>query len=121
VAAFRIVRSNFRDLHAYRLSAELGNDLHEVIAGWDSFNRWSLGVQLMRSVDSIAANIAEAAGRWHRPDERRFLFIARGSLYETEHWLASAVERGLLTGEWEERLEAVARTLSGLISASGRS
>jgi four helix bundle protein len=114
------VRSDFRDLDAYRLAAALANDLHAAVARWTSFDRWSLGAQLVRSADSIGANIAEAAGRWHRPDERRFLFVARGSLYETEHWLASAVERDLLTAEWEERLEAVARALSGLISATGR-
>jgi four helix bundle protein len=114
------MRSNFRDLDAYRLAAQLANGLHRAVSQWDSFNRWSLGMQLLRSVDSIGANIAEACGRWHRADERRFLFIARGSLYETEPWVCCAIERELLADDSLEQLRDVARTLSGLISASGR-
>ena len=114
------MRSNFRDLDAYRLAAAIGDDLYPVVAAWDWFARRSVGMQLMRSADSIAANIAEGCGRWSIADQRRFFVMARGSLYETEHWLARAVERELLTDEWLGRLEAVARTLSGLIRSHGR-
>jgi four helix bundle protein len=72
-------------------------------------------MQLMRSADSIGANIAEATGRWHQQDQRRLLFIARGSLFETEHWIATAEARGLLAAGTVERLTEVARALSGLI------
>jgi len=114
------MRSNFRGLDAYKLAAAISDDLYPVVAAWDSFARWSVGTQLVRSVDSIGANIAEGCGRWTKPDERRFLLMARGSLYETEHWMARAVERGLLTEQWLRRLNDVARTLSGLIRAHGR-
>jgi four helix bundle protein len=30
---------------------------------WSSFDRWTVGQQMVRSADSIGANIAEAAGR----------------------------------------------------------
>lgn len=73
----------------------------------------------MRAADSVGANIAEAAGRWHRADQRRFLLIARGSLYETEHWMARAEKRGLLEQGATERLSEVARALNGLIKKWG--
>jgi four helix bundle protein len=107
------MESSFRRLAAYQAAARLGDQVHAVVAIWQSADRWSLGMQLLRSVDSIGANIAEAAGRESRLDRRRFLIIARGSLYETEHWLARAEARGLLPAT--PSLDEVARTLSGLI------
>ena len=75
-----------------------------------------MGLQFVRAADSIGANIAEAMGRWHIPDQRRFLFIARASLYEAEHWLLRAQARDLInTTSLEAEFEEVARTLNGLI------
>jgi four helix bundle protein len=81
------VHSQWRDLTAYSRAAVLGDDLPRAIAGWPRFDRWSTGMQLLRAADSIGANIAEAAGREHAADKRRFLVIARASLFETEHGL----------------------------------
>jgi four helix bundle protein len=50
---------------------------------------------LVRAADSIGANIAEANGRAKGPDQSRLLVIARGSIYETQHWLERARSRGL--------------------------
>jgi four helix bundle protein len=111
------MRSNFRELDAYRRAAAISDELYRVIAGWDSYARWSVGLQLQRAVDSIGANIAEGCGRWTKPDEKRFLVMARASLYEAEHWIARAADRGLLAEEWLVRLADVARPLSGLIAA----
>jgi four helix bundle protein len=71
-------------------------------------------MQLVRAADSIGANIAEATGRWHPADKRRLFIIARGSLYETEHWLLRAEKRGLARPR-SERLDDLARALNGLI------
>jgi four helix bundle protein len=72
-------------------------------------------VQLVRAGDSVGANIAEAMGRWHVADRRRLLFIARGSLYETEHWMLRAESRGLLKRGASDRLGELGRALNGLI------
>src|SRR5437763_17080889 len=114
------MRSNFRDLDAYGLAAALSDELYREVVRWDSFARWSIGMQLVRASAAIGANIAEGCGRWHKPDERRFLVMARGSLYETEHWLSRAVENGLLDAAWLERLTRIAKALSGLLNAHGR-
>jgi four helix bundle protein len=74
-------------------------------------------MQLVRAADAIAANIAEAMGRFHLADQRRILMYARGSLYETEHWIDSASDHGLLDpAEFEDELGELARTLAGLIA-----
>jgi four helix bundle protein len=107
--------SEFRRLRAYELAVALARDLNAAVSHWEKFDRWSLGMQLMRSADSVGANIAEAAGRWHMSDQRRVLYFARGSLYETEHWVAVAKERGLLASNADACIPELARTLNGLI------
>jgi four helix bundle protein len=107
--------SPFRRLVAYRLAAELADDLHGLVVEWPTFERWTVGLQLIRAADSIGANIAEATGRWHDADKRRLLLIARGSVYELEHWLLCAQARELVDGSAIGRLGDIARALNGLI------
>jgi four helix bundle protein len=107
--------SSFRRLTAYQLAVALAGALHDAVTAWDSFERWTIGLQLVRAADSIGANIAEATGRWHVADRRRLLMIARGSLYETEHWIVQAQERRLLPQDAHRPLGEIARTLNGLI------
>jgi four helix bundle protein len=52
---------------------------------------------MIRSADSIGANIAEGTGRGTFKDNRKFVDNARGSLYETRHWLRRAFRRTLLS------------------------
>jgi four helix bundle protein len=71
-------------------------------AAWRSVRQWSgldrdtVGKQLIRSADSVGANIAEGFGRGAGADNRRCVRIALGSLYETKHWLRRAYQRRLL-------------------------
>jgi four helix bundle protein len=110
--------SNFRSLVAYQRARALADELHSMVVRWPAFDRDSVGLQLIRSADSVAANIAEAGGRWTVADKRHFLIIARGSLYETEHWIDCAEARGLLDTDLNERLAAIARALNGLVNRS---
>ena len=110
-----VLPSEFRDLAAYRLAAELSDALYELVARWSSFDRWTMGIQLVRAADSIGANIAEASGRVTQPDRRRFLLIARGSLHKLRHWLARAEARNTLTSDFTPLLDHLARALNGLV------
>ena len=69
--------SNFRSLVAYRVAAELADELHLTVRRWPEYDRSTVGMQLVRAADSVHANIAEAAGRWTKSDKRNFLMIAR--------------------------------------------
>jgi four helix bundle protein len=113
------MRSGYRRLAAYEKAARLGDDLHGVVHTWRPLDQRTLGTQLLNAVDSIGANIAEGAGRFTERDRRRFFIIARGSLLETEHWLARAEARGLLPQEYSGRLDDIARPLAGLINKPG--
>ena len=92
-----MAKSNFEKLRVYRLSEQLADQIWKIALGWGNFARDTVGKQLVRSADSIGANIAEGAGRGSFVDNRRFVRIARGSLNETQHWLRRAYERGLLS------------------------
>jgi four helix bundle protein len=67
--------------------------------------------------DSIGANIAEGEGRYNFQDNRRFIKIARGSLYETINWLRRAYVRNLLTNEQIVRLNQIINELSPKLNA----
>lgn len=69
------------------------------MGGWNKFTRDTVGKQIVRAADSIAANIAEGEGRYNYNDKKRLVKIARGSLYETINWLRRAYNRHLLTDE----------------------
>jgi four helix bundle protein len=108
-----------RDLVCYRLAFALAAELQRSVAEWPSFERWSIGQQLARAVGSVGANIAEAEGRWHGRDRARFLLNARGSLYETRHWLDLAAAAGLLAeSSHDKQLDELGRTINGLIRKS---
>jgi four helix bundle protein len=109
------MHSEFRNLAAYQRASAVATELRRAVAQWPSFERWSIGIQLIRAADSVGANIAESSGRTHKADKARFLVIAQASLYETEHWIAAAEEYGLLPGGSNARLDDTAKALSGLI------
>lgn len=87
----------FEELRVYQLSEKLADDIWKIVSEWDYMAKDTVGKQLVRAVDSVGANIAEGTGRGSYQDNRRFVRIARGSLYEVRHWLRRAYNRGLLT------------------------
>jgi four helix bundle protein len=109
------VAGSFTRLIVYRLAVELADELYGLAAAFPKLDRWSLGIQLIRAADSVGANIAESTGRWHEQDKRRLLIIARGSLYELEHWILRAEARGVLERGTSTRTDELARALNGLI------
>jgi len=64
------------DITAYKIASELFNYVHELISKWDWFNKRTLGGQYMDATDSIAGNIAEGFGRFHKKDKIKFYYNA---------------------------------------------
>ncbi len=105
-------KSNFENLRVYRLAETLADEVWHMVLEWDSFARETVGKQVVRSADSIGANIAEGNGRGTYADNRRFVRTARGSLNETRHWLRRAFHRGLLKTKQVEKLRGLVDNLS---------
>ena len=114
-------RTNFEKLRIYQLSEKLADAVWNVVIAWDSFARDTVGKQIVRAADSIGANIAEGSGRGSLIDNRRFVRMARGSLYETIHWLRRSYLRKLLSQSEVKKLRALIEELSPKLNAFLRS
>jgi len=114
-------KTNFEKLQVYRLAETLADGIWVVVLGWDYFARDTVGKQMVRAADSIGANIAEGTGRGTSQDNRRFIRMARGSLYETQHWLRRAYKRNLLNEKQIEALRPIINELSPKLNAYFRS
>ena len=90
-------KTHFENLDIYQISERLADGVWEIVFQWNRLAQDTVGKQVIRSADSIGANISEGSGRGSAPDNRRFLRMARGSLYETRHWLRRSHQRRLLT------------------------
>lgn len=93
------MKTHFENLDIYKLFEQLSDQVWKIVMSWEWFEKRSVGLQLVRSADSIGANIAEGSGRYTTKDRLHFMRIARGSLYETKHWLRRAFKRNLLPNE----------------------
>ncbi|RAM50209.1 MAG: four helix bundle protein [Hapalosiphonaceae cyanobacterium JJU2] len=107
-----MVTKRFQDLQVYQLSENLSDEIWKIINNWKPLPQNTIGKQIIRSADSIGANIAEGVGRGSYQDNRRFIRMARGSLYETQHWLRRAYSRKLLTTEQVDTLKPIIEELS---------
>lgn len=90
---------NLEDFVVYNRAMELGEDVFSLVVKWDYFNIDTIGKQLVRSVDSVAANLSEGLGRYHYKERKNFSYYSRGSLFETQTWLTKAKNRGLIEEE----------------------
>jgi four helix bundle protein len=116
-----MAKTNFENLRVYQLSEMLADEIWKICLGWDNFARDTIGKQVVRSADSIGANIAEGEGRGSFQDNRRFIKISRGSLQETQHWLRRAYKRNLLTTEQTDKLKPLIDKLAPTLNAYLRS
>ena len=77
--------------------------------------------QLEASITSVALNISEGKGRYSKKEFKHFLYISRGSLYETVTMLQIFLKKKWLKREKYNALyseaEEISRMLSGLINS----
>jgi four helix bundle protein len=90
---------NLEDLELYQLTEAFANEIWFLVSEWDYFAKDTVGKQIVRSSDSIGANIAEGYGRFHYKENRNFCYFSRGSILETKDWLKKARTRNLVSEE----------------------
>ena len=113
------------ELNVYRLAMEMADKIWDIVTGWDYFAKDTVGKQLVKAVDSIAANLSEGFGRYHYREKTNFNYYSRGSLFETKTWLEKAFNRGLMdTDNYEclkRQTEDIGVRLNNYIRLTSRS
>ena len=112
------------ELRVYQLSMEMGEEIWNVVIKWDYFLKDTIGKQLIRAADSVAANLSEGFGRYHFKDTKNFGYYSRGSLYETKTWLTKAHNRKLISDTQFEKfmnsIETIGIKLNNYINSIGK-
>jgi four helix bundle protein len=108
-------KKSYRDLFIWQSSVDLAVRMIELTDKYLA-QRFALVDQIQRAASSVPANIAEGQGRLTTRDERHFVCIARGSLYELRTHLDIVVRAGLIPAHEVERLHEQMEKLSAGIN-----
>jgi four helix bundle protein len=113
---------SFEELEVYQKAVDFAVSVIDVVDQLDTPQKhYRLIEQLEASSTSVAANIAEGSGRFSKKEFKHFLYISRGSLYETvarlqilrkKNWVNEADYVGLYS-----QAEEISKMLSGLIKS----
>ncbi|MEO1074764.1 MAG: four helix bundle protein [Bacteroidota bacterium] len=112
---------SYTDLLVWQRAMDLVDSVYAVTRSFPKSEQFGLTAQVRRAVVSIPSNIAEGWGRPSRKDFLRFLYIARGSLYEVETQLRIAKRQGFVHGDDLTGMLSQAETLSKMLLGLTRS
>src|ERR1017187_6929762 len=111
--------AEFEKLKVWQAAHAFVLDAYRFTASFPRAEQFGLTSQMRRAAISIAANIAESAGRNHSLDQARFLHIAKGSAKEIRSHLLIARDLGFLPLHEQQcadaRLDNIERMLSSLL------
>lgn len=100
-----------QDTDVYKLAEKLSDRIWYAYDNWDYKAKHTIGLQVIRSSDSISANLAEGFGRYSIADRKRFYIIARGSFEETKCWMRKAIRRKVLSEKEQNEIAEVINLL----------
>jgi len=85
------------DLEVYTISLKLSEEIWKIYKLLDNDLKYTIGSQVIRSIDSIGTNIVEGYGKFHYKDSVKFYYNTRGSLWwERKHWILLFYKRNLI-------------------------
>ncbi|MBL7159444.1 four helix bundle protein [Candidatus Microgenomates bacterium] len=112
------------DITAYKIASELSDIVYEIVSKWKWFDKRTLGAQFVSAIDSIAANIAEGFGRYHKKDKIKFYYNSRASVFESAHWAKKADKRKLVAKTESDKilnlLRKLPKEINNLISLTNK-
>jgi four helix bundle protein len=116
---------NLEELEVYQLAESFSDEIWNIVSEWDYFARDTVGKQMVRSADSIGANIAEGYGRYHYKENRNFRYFSRGSIIETKSRLKKSKTRKLIDEDQFnvlfEKLQTIHLKLNAYLKFIGKS
>ncbi len=112
---------DYTKIEAWKLADDLTVAIYAATRQFPREEVYGLTSQIRRAAYSVPANIAEGASRESKRDYLHFLYIARGSLAETQYFIHLSARLGYLDEAGRARLSDQARStfacLHGLIRA----
>jgi len=115
--------AKLEDLNVYQLSMEIAERIWKIVIEWDYLAKETIGKQLIRAADSMAANLSEGFGRYFYKENKQFCYYSRGSLFETKTWVKKAQLRDLIDDQnfmqLNKDLETIAIKLNNYINTIG--
>ena len=114
------ISKSFTELEVWKKMRLLKIKIENITKTFPSEERFRLTNQIIRSVRSVNASIAEGHGRYTFPDRIHFCIIARGSLSETLNHLIDAYDCSYISleklNELKIELIEVEKILNGFIN-----
>ena len=114
------MKFSFEDLDVWALALDLAEKVYIKTKTFPNEETYGLVSQLRRASISVSLNIAEGKGRYSRKEFKQFLFVARGSLYETITLMKICVRLKYLSeneyGDLIQYCERIQSKISGLIN-----
>jgi len=118
------INMKLEEFKVYQLSMEIADKIWVIVDGWDYFAKDTVGKQLVRAVDSVAANLSEGYGRYHFRETINFSYYSRGSLFETKTWLTKSKNRNLLKATdylfFSQQIDDIGVRLNNYIKSIGK-
>ncbi|WP_129600767.1 four helix bundle protein [Anaerophilus nitritogenes] len=117
----KIQIKDFKQLEVWKKSIELNSEIYTLAMKFPGFENYALRSQIIRSSNSIGANIAEGncQGQFYPAKELSYLYNSIGSAEETRHHITVAFENGYIhKNEYEcieEMLQEIKLMLRGMV------
>ncbi len=100
---------SFEDLNCWKTARKLRIEVSELIKTFPDYEKFELVSQMRRASRSVTHNIAEGYGRFHYKENIQLCRVSRGSLYEIQDQLITALDEGYIDNKYylEMKLKVV--------------
>ena len=113
-------QQSFEKLDVYQQARALAKAIYKVSRNFPKIEQYGLTSQIRRASISVPLNIAEGQGRRSKKDNKQFLVIARGSIFELLALYDICSDQELITKKERAYLRKktiqVLKMVNGLIS-----
>ena len=111
----------FEQLTVWQKALDLSAAIHSLTRKFPKEEQYVLTSQLRRAVVSIPSNISEGKGRNSKKEYIQFLYISRGSAFESMTLIQLSEKLGYLTKKQTDELLTTLNEISAMLSGLIRS